>query len=400
MKKRIAQALLVAAVIAGAAFAGGGGAPQSPGGGLHYRVSNLPPLGGTSSVGFSINDRGWVAGRSNLAGNQSRHATLWRNGALTDLGTLGGPNSAVLWPVKNLRGIVTGIAQSNEADPLNETWSCGFFFPVATRTGKRCFGFKWEDGVMTRLPTLGGTHGFATGSNNLGQTVGWAENTVHDSTCVPPQQLQFRAVVWGPGDNQKRQLRPLPGTDDTSTAATAINDFGQIVGISGICDQAVGRFSAIHNVLWEHGSSRPIDIGDFGGVAWNTPMAINQRGDVVGFANASEADGSNFNPRAFLWTRSQGIRNLGAVSGDITSQATGINEWRQIVGQSCDADDNCRGFLWQNGVMTDLQDLVVGDYDDVITTANDIDDLGRITGQAFDPDTGQFFAFVAKPVFD
>jgi probable HAF family extracellular repeat protein len=363
-------------------------------------VSNLQPLGGTSSVGFSINDRGWVAGRSNLAGNQSRHATLWRNGALTDLGTLGGPNSAVLWPVKNVRGVVTGIAQSNEVDPLNETWSCGFFFPLATRTGKRCFGFKWENGLMTRLPTLGGTHGFATGSNNLAQTVGWAENTVHDSTCVPPQQLQFRAVVWGPGDDQRRQLRPLPGTDDTSTAATAINDFGQVVGISGICDQAVGRFSAIHNVLWEHGSSRPIDIGDFGGIAWNTPMAINQRGDVVGFANASEADGGNFNPRAFLWTRSQGIRNLGAVPGDVTSQATGINEWRQIVGQSCDADDNCRGFLWQNGQMNDLQDLVVGDYDDVITTANDIDDLGRITGQAFDPDTGQFFAFVAKPVFD
>ena len=398
MKKRFAQTLFVAALLAGVAYAGGGGAPQAPGGELHYRVSNLPPLSGTSSVGYSINDRGWVAGRSNLAGNQSRHATLWRNGVLTDLGTLGGPNSAVLWPVKNLQGVVTGIAQSNEPDPLNETWSCGFFFPPATRTGKRCFGFKWEDGAMTRLPTLGGTHGFATGSNNLGQTVGWAENTVHDSTCVPPQQLQFRAVVWGPGDNQKRQLRPLPGTGDTSTAATALNDFGQVVGISGICDQAVGRFSAIHSVLWDHG--RPIEIGDFGGVAWNTPMAINQRGDVVGFANASEADGGNLNPRAFLWTKSQGIRNLGAVPGDVTSQATGINEWRQVVGQSCDANDNCRGFLWQNGEMTDLQDLVVGDYDDVITTANDIDDLGRITGQAFDPDTGQFFAFLAKPVFD
>jgi probable HAF family extracellular repeat protein len=398
MKKRIAGALLVAALLAGAAYASGGSEAQAPGGGLHYRVSNLPPLGGTSSVGFSINDRGWVAGRSNLAGNESRHATLWRNGVLTDLGTLGGPNSAVLWPVKNLRGIVTGIAQSNEPDPLNETWSCGFFFPLATRTGKRCFGFKWEDGVMTRLPTLGGTHGFATGSNNLGQTVGWAENTVHDSTCVAPQQLQFRGVVWGPGENQKRQLRPLPGSGDTVTAATALNDFGQVVGISGICDQAVGRFSAIHSMLWDHG--RPIEIGDFGGVAWNTPMAINQRGDVVGFANASEADGGNLNPRAFLWTRSQGLRNLGAVLGDVTSQATGINEWRQVVGQSCDADDNCRGFLWQNGEMTDLQDLVIGDYDDVITTANDIDDLGRITGQAFDPDTGQFFAFLARPVFD
>jgi probable HAF family extracellular repeat protein len=400
MKKRIAQALLVATLLAGAAYASGGSAQQAPGEALHYRVSNLPPLGGTSSVGFSINDRGWVAGRSNLAGNQSRHATLWRNGVLTDLGTLGGPNSAVLWPVKNLRGVVTGIAQSNEPDPLNETWSCGFFFPLATRTGKRCFGFKWEDGVMTRLPTLGGTHGFATGSNNLGQTVGWAENTVHDATCVPPQQLQFRAVVWGPGDSQKRELRPLRGTDDTSTAATAINDFGQVVGISGICDQAVGRFSAIHSVLWPRGSSRPIEIGDLGGIAWNTPMAINQRGDVVGFANASEADGGNLNPRAFFWNPSQGIRNLGALPGDVTSQATGINEWRQVVGQSCDANDNCRGFLWHSGQMTDLQDLVIGDYDDLITTANDIDDLGRITGQAFDPDTGQFFAFLAKPVFE
>ena len=396
MKNRIALTLLVAALLAGAAQAGGG-APQSAGGHVLYRVTNLPPLGGTSSVGFSINDRGWVAGRSNLSGNQSRHATLWRNGALTDLGTLGGPNSAVLWPVKNIRGIVSGIAQTDEPDPLNETWSCGFFFPLATRTGKRCLGFRWEDGVMTRLRTLGGTHRFATGTNNLGQTVGWAENNVHDPTCVEPQELQFRAVVWGPGDDpQIRQLRPLPGTGDTVTAATALNDFGQVVGISGICDQAVGRLSAIHSVLWEHG--RPIEIGDLGGVAWNTPMAISQRGDVVGFANASAADGSNFNPRAFLWIRGQGIRNLGAVPGDLTSQATGINEWRQIVGQSCDVNDNCRGFLWRNGEMIDLNDLVVGDYDDLITTANDIDDFGRITGQAFDADTGQFFAFVAKPV--
>jgi probable HAF family extracellular repeat protein len=397
MKNRIALTLLAAALLAGAAQAGGGAA-QPSGGQVLYIVTNLPPLSGTSSVGFSINDRGWVAGRSNLSGNQRRHATLWRNGVLTDLGTLGGPNSAVLWPVKNIGGIVSGIAQTDEPDPLNETWSCGFFFPQATRTGKRCLGFRWEDGVLTRLPTLGGTHGFATGTNNLGETVGWAENKVYDPTCVAPQQLQFRAVVWGPRDNQLRQLRPLPDTGDTVSAATALNDSGQVVGISGICDQAVGRFSAIHSVLWEHGT-RAIEIGDLGGVAWNTPMAINERGDVVGFANASAADGGNMNPRAFLWIRDQGIRNLGAVPGDLTSQATGINEWRQIVGQSCDVNDNCRGFLWQNGEMTDLNDLVVGDYDDLITTANDIDDFGRITGQAFDADTGQFFAFVATPVF-
>ena len=62
MKKRIAQALLVAALLAGVAHAaGGGGSPQAPGS-LHYEVSNLPPLGGASSVGFSINDRGWIVG--------------------------------------------------------------------------------------------------------------------------------------------------------------------------------------------------------------------------------------------------------------------------------------------------------------------------------------------------
>jgi probable HAF family extracellular repeat protein len=396
MKSSIVQILLAAALLAGAVAAGGAGASQERSGHVQYRVVNLSGLGGTSSVGLSINDRGWVAGRSNLAGNQSRHATLWRNGRLTDLGTLGGPNSAVLWPVKNLRGIVTGIAQTNEPDPLRETWSCGFFFPVATRSGVRCLGFKWEDGEMTPLPTLGGTHGFATGSNNRGQIAGWAENTVFDSTCVEPQELQFRAVLWGPRDDQIRELPPLPG-GDTVSAATALNDRGQVVGISGICDQAVGRFSAIHSVLWEHGV--PVDIGDLGGVAWNTPMAINQRGDVVGFANASEADGGNFNPRAFLWIRGRGVRNLGAVPGDLTSQATGINEWRQVVGQSCDVDDNCRGFLWQNGVMRDLNDLAPG-YEDVITTANDIDDFGRITGQAFDADTGRFVAFLATPVRD
>ena len=166
----------------------------------------------------------------------------------------------------------------------------------------------WQNGVMTPLPTLGGTHGFAAGTNNRGQIVGWAENTVHDSKCEPPQVLQFRPVVWGP-DDRIRELPLLPG--DTSGAATAINDRGQVVGISGICDQAVGRFTARHAVLWDDG--KVIDIGNLGGVAWHTPNAINLRGDIVGFANFSEADGGNLRPHAFLWTESDGIEDLGTL---------------------------------------------------------------------------------------
>ena len=59
-----------------------------------YHVSNLPSLGGTSSGGNSINDQSWVAGYSRQL-DRNRHAILWRNSLLTDLGTLGGPNSSV-----------------------------------------------------------------------------------------------------------------------------------------------------------------------------------------------------------------------------------------------------------------------------------------------------------------
>jgi probable HAF family extracellular repeat protein len=231
-------------------------------------------------------------------------------------------------------------------------------------------------------------------ANNLGQTVGWAENLVHDSTCMLPQVLQFRAVVWGPRDEQTRELPPLPG--DSVSAATAINDHGQVVGISGICDQAAGRLSAIHDVLWENG--KPTNIGDLGGVAWNTPMAINQNGDAVGFANNSAADGSDFNPQAVIWIKGQPIQRLDPLPGAVTSQALGINRWRQVVGQSCDANDNCHAFLWQNGVTMDLNDLVVSGDDDVLTTANDIDDFGRITGQGFDAAAVRFVAFLATPI--
>jgi uncharacterized membrane protein len=92
---------------------------------------------------------------------------------------------------------------------------------------------------MTPLPPFaGGYNSYATGANNRGQVVGWAENGVHDSTCNTAFQiLQFRAALWEP-NGEMRELPPLPG--DSTSAATAINDKGQVVGISGACGIAVG----------------------------------------------------------------------------------------------------------------------------------------------------------------
>jgi probable HAF family extracellular repeat protein len=245
---------------------------------------------------------------------------------------------------------------------------------------------------MRALPTLGGNNGYAAGVNQHGQVVGWAENTVHDPTCNPPQVLQFRAVIWGPR-GRIRELPPLPG--DTVSAATAANDRDQVVGISGSCDNAVGRFSARHAVRWQRG--RPTDLGNLGGIAWHTPTAINQRGDIVGFSNLPGDQGGRFNAHAFSWTEHDGMTDLGTLRGDTTSQALGINARRQVVGLSC-GTRGCRAFLWAHGVMTDLNTLVAAGAAGHFTSAADINDAGVITGEALDQATGASRAYVATPI--
>jgi uncharacterized membrane protein len=360
------------------------------GAGPKYVVIPLGSLGGTSSQGNSINDLGWVGGLSALTGNATVHATLWRGRNPTDLGTLGGPNSAILWPSHNLIDLVAGVAETDQAQPLGEGWSCRFFFP--SRTGKTCLGVVWDHGKIRALPTWGGENGFATSANNFRQIVGWAETTVLDPTCTGSQKRQFIAAVWGPGKDDMRELPPLPG--DSTSAATGINDRGQAIGISGACGIAVGGVSARRAVMWEGGSIT--DLGTLDGEGWNTPMALNAWGDVVGFANAPGTPVTDFVPRPFLWTRRDGIRPLPLLPGHDNGQALGINVWRQVVGVSC-AGGECVGVLWEEGQVIDLTSHVVSGMNGTITNAGDIDDLGRIGGQFVDATTGATTAFRAIP---
>jgi probable HAF family extracellular repeat protein len=369
--------------------------PAGPG--THYRVSSLENLGGTSSAGNSINDSSWIAGYSKLTGDQTRHAALWRRQqqhSILDLGTLGGPNSSVTWNVKDTERIIVGISQTADPEPLGEAWSSAAFYSGPYAVGFINLAFVLEDRQMRALPNFpGGDNGFATGANNLRQVVGWAENDVHDSTCVSPQVLQFRPAMWTLGPPDEIQDLPLI-SGDSSGAATAINDNGQIVGISGICDQAVGRYTAAHAVLWENGVVT--DLGNLGALYWNTPTAINQHGDIVGFAGAPNDPDGNF-LQAFIWTVEDGIQPLGFLPGDVHSEAYGINEQRQVVGLSCAADGNCRAFVWGDGVMQDLNDLKQASFSATLETAKGINDKGEITGRALDPNTGLRTAYFAAP---
>jgi len=358
--------------------------------GSRYVVVPLGSLGGAVSQGNSINDLGWVGGLSAVAGNATVHATIWRGSSPKDLGTLGGPNSAVLWPSKNVIDLVAGVAETDEDQPLGETWSCRYFFP--SRTGKICRGVVWDRGVIRALRTWGGENGFATSANNRRQIVGWAETQVLDPSCTGRQKRQFLAVRWGPGTDEMHALPPLPG--DSTSAATGINDWGQAIGISGACGIAVGGVSARRAVMWEGDSI--VDLGTLGGEGWNTPMALNAWGDVVGFANAPGTPVSDFVPRPFLWTRGDGIQPLPLLDGHDNGQALGINIWRQVVGVSC-AGSDCAGVLWEGGKVIDLTSHVTTGLTGTITNAGDIDDLGRIGGQFVDASTGATIAFRAIP---
>jgi probable HAF family extracellular repeat protein len=391
MASKYARAGLIAALTAVSLVASGIPARAHDARSMDYHVRELPSLGGLLSAGISINDRGWVTGTSDLARDAVTHATLWRDGRLTDLGTLGGQNSAVAFPSHNDRFVI-GVAETGQVNPDGEDWSCNAFF-VGPPTHHDCVGFVWQDGQLSALPTLGGHNGFAAGANRIGQIVGWAENGRVDDSCTGTQVRQFRAVVWAAATHRPRELAPLPG--DSTSAAVAINDRGQVVGISGACGTAVGGVSASHAVLWD-ARGRPHDLGNIGGAQWNTPIAINDQGVVAGFANVpGGSTPASLFPHAFVWTARTGMRDLGTLPGDAISEALGMNDRNQIVGESCQAHfANCRAFIWRHGRMSNLNDLVPG-YPGTLVNAGGINDRGEITGAASDNEAA--VAYVAAP---
>jgi probable HAF family extracellular repeat protein len=346
-----------------------------------FTVYNLGTLGGSTSSGNAINPLGWVLGNSNLAGDQVTRAAVWIDGMQFDLGTLGGANSVIDWPVHNAHGVISGFAETAELDRLGEAWSCSAFFPQPP-TLHVCLGFRYFEGTMTQLPTLGGPNGYAAGANERGDIVGWAENNLHDSTCVAPQVLQFEAVLWR-ADGKTQELPPYPG--DSDGAATAINADGDAVGISGECDSAVGALTAKHALIWHDGV--PQKIKTFGGKGWNTPTDINNRGQVVGFADiADDETGGVLSPfplpLGFIWSEAAGTVEIAPLQEDSYAIAYAINDAGVVVGQSFGGPEGSRAFIWFEGKSYDLNQFLPSGSPLYLVYAEGINDRNEITGQA------------------
>ncbi len=339
----------------------------------HYTVIDLGTLGGTFGIAFGMNNKAQVVGQSTLPGDMEAHAFLWQKGVMTDLGTLGGPNSTAFFPL-NERGEVTGFSDTSTPDPNGED-------VCFDDTHLICLPFVWQKGVMTPLPLPGGNNGQADEVNNRGQVVGFAENTTPDPTCAPPQVLHLEPVIWDKGKVQ--ELPTFPG--DPDAFAGAINDNGQAVGGSGNCFGFT-----FHALLWQNGTLT--DLGNLGGTTHNGAFDINNQGEVVG---VSDLPGDT-TFHAFLWQNGV-ITDLGALRGDVSSQGESINSKGQVVGISADASGNERGFLWQNGVMTDLNTLIPAGSPLFLLEPYSINDRGQIAGLALQISTGEAHPFLATP---
>jgi len=237
----------------------------------HGKIINLGTLGGNGSEAFGINNRDQVVGAalntvldpfSSLFPTPcciaesygafffptatQMHAVLWQNGAIKDLGTLGGPDS-VAWQI-NDHGEIAGQSYINSTP--NATTGVPTIDPF----------FIGEDGKMVDLGSLGGTDSWTTGLNNRGQVIG--AMTVAGDTGWHP-------FLWSHG-----VLTDLGTLGVDCGTATAINDAGEVVGFACSTSEL---FSA---TLWRDGVL--IDLGAAGTDRCAEAYSINSHGQVVG----------------------------------------------------------------------------------------------------------------------
>jgi probable HAF family extracellular repeat protein len=299
-------------------------------------------------------------------------AVLWQNGGITDLGTLEGGYESIANAV-NSKGEVVGMFTNTTPDP-NSIFGLGY----QTRA------FFWQDGVMQDLGTLGGSDAAAFLINERGQVVGWSYlSSVPNIGCwggSPGINIATGSFLWDK-ENGMRNLGSLGGM---CTTALAINNRGQIVGISSFKGE-----KAWHAFIWD-GSIH--DLGGSLGGNISQGFAVNDAGVAVGFASLA---GDTPIWHATLWRGIGKITDLGVVGNDLCSSAHAINAKAQVVGEGSDCfNPPDRSFLWDDGSMFDLNALIPTGSPLQVQSADTINDRGEIAASGVDANGNQHAALL------
>lgn len=268
---------------------------------------------------------------------------LASNWTLTDLGTLGGSETF--------------------ADSINDL---GQVVGMSRVTGDSdTHAFFYDNGVMQDLAPINSGDiraSFRLGLNNAGQI---ASGVMVDDAYYP--------AIYNRQTRQTTTLGSLGSTFGFTGVAAAINDSGVAVGISYV------NSDVRHGFVYRNGTLS--DLGSLGG--YSGALAINSGGTAVGFSS----DTPNGFQRAVIWANN----SILDISNGFESQARGINDSGQVVGETLTLAGNQEAFRWSNGTSENLGTLAPGRSSEAFSINNE----GNVVGTA-EAITG--FTFQTNPI--
>ena len=302
------------------------------------------PFPPPATVGTGINDLGHMVGYyTQCGGAEGNEAFLWtpEEGLIT-LERPSGANSAEARDINNPGQIA------------------GYFFDVPGEN-LGALAVVWDGNDLVEiLPPSGGTFSQADGINNQGQVVG---------TTADGKTPYFKGFLWENGE-----MSLLEPTFGPRSSASDINDLGKITGWMG------SSGSDWHAFLREDGLVT--DLGVIPGGFTSQASGINNLAETVGWGQLQDPKGDGNVTHAFFWNSDEMI-DIGTLPGFRRSFALGINDDSTAVGFCRDFGGNPniqRAFVWCQGMMTDLNDLIPADLGLFIKRAEAINNAGQITG--------------------
>lgn len=312
-----------------------------------YSITEITPFeGGNLSNATAINNAGQIAGYAVTGGHS--HAFIYENGVKTDLGTFGGPRSFAYGinasgqvvgnasvpgfpggdhafvstnggPKTDL-GLFPGGGSSAYASGINASGQIVGNAYLADNFTRRAF--RYSDGVMTMLGTLGGNSSRALDINDSGLIVGSSATGV--GFAEHAFVINARGVMFGLGT-----------FGGSFSFGYAINNAGHAVGQSyttGNAEQHAFHFTG----------EALIDLGTLGGTS-SAAYDINSSNEIVGSASTPD----NLDVHAVLFSDGEVI-DLNALvvadSGWVLNEALSINDFGLIVGRGT-LNGQQRGFL-------------------------------------------------------
>ena len=234
--------------------------------------------------------------------------------------------------------------KKSTANPTYEDF-CGF------GTHHNCAPFLWERGVMTSLADARRRQWRSQPDQQHRHRVRVCGEFPARQTLPDPTDIRIQARVWING--KIMSCRPLPATPTASRyqQTDAVRRWGRSGTCTAFNSNTLLNLLPVHALLWSDG--KPSTSGTSAeppakrAEIWRGPSMI------VVKSSASRISPATQRFTLFLDQRHRHERSRHA-SGGCRQQCAAINERGDVVGISLDQNFNPHAFLWEDGVMNDL----------------------------------------------